>query len=319
MGPPGTIGTCICPQETGTGRPGDPQQPTSGAHAGESTGTLHQPPPTTMDADTHGSAVEDPGPDTQAPPAASPGTADTAGEAPCPQASCQPEAETCAVRAPGGTGRTDTGGQGTTCTTNYPAAVLHKEPAEGAADDTHPSQSAAAEECVQPGAATSLARVRTHENPWPGAPDTEDILATIFNAVARTADQGLQTDEHLQDDESFAAFMASCRDGAPTTGPATTSALRHVTHDRRPTSPARDPASASHQAHLRCNHAALGSAAETHPTTAGDCHAGGQPEEGTSHRPRAQDAPARGVRAPAATGIISGPVEGIPPRMTRPW
>ena len=38
-----------------------------------------------------------------------------------------------------------------------------------------------------------------------------------------------------------------------------------------------------------------------------------------SQRPGAQDAPVHGVGAPAETGIISGPVEGVPPQMTRPW
>ena len=109
--------------------------------------------------------------------------------------------------------------------------------------------------------------------------------------------------------------MASCRDGAPTTGPATTSALRHTAHNREPTSPARDPASASHQAHLRRNYAALGSVAATHATTAGDGHARGQSEEVTSQRPHAQDAPTHGVRAPAAAGTVSEPVEWVPPRM----
>ena len=218
-----------------------------------------------------------------------------------------------------GHGRTDAEGQGTTCTTDDPPAVLHEERAEGAADGPHLPQSASAEECAHPDAATSPARVRTHDNPPPGARETEDFLASIFSAVAPMADQGLQTDEQCQDDESFAAVMASCWDRAPTKGPATTSALRHVMHNTEPTSPARDPASEFPRAHLRRNYAALGSAAQTHATTAGDAHAGGQPEGITSQRPRAKDAPVHGVRAPVATGTVSGPLEGVPPRMTRPW
>ena len=106
--------------------------------------------------------------------------------------------------------------------------------------------------------------------------------------------------------------MASCRYGAPTTGPTTTSALRCVSHDGEPTSTSRHPASASHQAHPRRNYAALGSAAETHATTAGDGQAGTQPEGVASQRPGAQDAGISGVRATAETGNVSGPVEGIP-------
>ena len=86
MGPPGTIGVCICQHNMGAGRPGDPQQPTSRAHAGESTDTDHPAPAGTMNADVHHSAAADPGPNTQAAPATSPGTADTTEEAACPQA-----------------------------------------------------------------------------------------------------------------------------------------------------------------------------------------------------------------------------------------
>ena len=110
---------------------------------------------------------------------------------------------------------------------------------------------------MHPFAAMSQAQVGTLDNPPPGALGTEDILASIFNAAAPTADKVPQTDEHLHDDEYFAAFMASCRDGAPTTGPTTTSALRRMSHNKEPTSPARDPGSASHQAHLCRNYAAF--------------------------------------------------------------
>ena len=319
MGPPRTIRATICRRDTDAWRPGDPQQPISGTHAGEPTGTAHPPPSTTMDADARGGAVADPGLDTQAPPAASPGTADTAEEAPCPQATHQPEAEICTVRAPRATGHTDAGGQGTTCTINGPPAVLHEERAVGATNGAHLPHSAAAGERVHPGAAMSQAAAGTHHNPPLGAPETDDILASIFNAAAPTGDQGRQAEEHLDDDQSFAAFIASCRDGAPTTGSTTTSALRNVSDDGGTTNPAQDPASVSHQAHLRSNYAALGSAAETHATIGGDGRTSGQPEGVASQRPGAQDALAHEVRAPAETATVSGLVEGVPPRMTRPW
>ena len=187
MGPPGTRGFYSW-NHTGGGRPRDPQQPTSGVHGAEPAGNAHPPPSATMDEDTHGSATPDPGPDTQAPPAASSRKADTAGEVPCPQATHQPEAGACTVQATGGTERTDAGGQGTTCTTDGPPAVLHEEWAGRAAGGAHPAQLAAAEERVHPGTARSWAQVETQDNPPPGAPETEEILAFIFNQVAPTSD-----------------------------------------------------------------------------------------------------------------------------------
>ena len=116
--------------------------------------------------------------------------------------------------------------------------------------------------------------------------------------------------------------MASCRDGAPTTGPTTTSALRRVLLDRGPTSPALRPASASHQSHLHRNHAALVSVAETHTTTAGDSQAGGQPERVASQRPGAQDAhrtptrPCGMPRLPSSTAPSPTPPSTSSPPVT---
>ena len=169
-----------------------------------------------MDEDAHRSATADQGPATQALPPASPGTADPAEEAFCPQATHQPEAETCAVQATRGTGRTAEGDQGTTCITDDPLAVRHEEQTKGAANGAGPPQAAAAEECVQCCTATGPAQVGTHDNLPPGAPETEENLASIFNDVALTADQPLQTDEHLHNNEFFAAFMASCPHRATT-------------------------------------------------------------------------------------------------------
>ena len=57
-----------------------------------------------------------------------------------------------------------------------------------------------------------------HDGPAPGAPEREDILASIFNKTAPTAGQGLQTNEHLHNGESFATFMVSRLDGLPPQG-----------------------------------------------------------------------------------------------------
>ena len=178
---------------------------------------------------------------------------------------------------------------------------------------------ASVEEHVHPGAARSPTREGMHDAPPPGVPPREDILASIFRETALTASQGLQTDEQLHDDESFAAFMASCRDGAPATGPATTSEPNHTAHNREPTSPTRDNVSASHQAHLCRNYAALGPVAAVHATTAGDAHAGGQPSEVAGQSPHAHDAPTHEVSTPAAAGTVSEPTERMPPRVTQPW
>ena len=86
---------------------------------------------------------------------------------------------------------------GAACTTDIPPAVLHEERAKGAAGGAHVPQPAAAEEGVLPGTATSPARVGTHDNRPPRAPETEDILWSIYNKLAPTAYQGPQTDEHL--------------------------------------------------------------------------------------------------------------------------
>ena len=51
IAPQGTIGVCIRRHDTDAGRPGNLQQPTSGTHAGEPTGTAQQPLSTTVDAD----------------------------------------------------------------------------------------------------------------------------------------------------------------------------------------------------------------------------------------------------------------------------
>ena len=154
--------------------------------------------------------------------------------------------------------------------------------------------------------------------PPPGATESEDILALIFNVTAATAGQGVQTDEHLHNKESFAAFMASCREGAPTAVPGTTSALRHTAQNREPASPTRDNASASYNAHLCCNYAALRPVAAVHATTAGDRHAGGQPVEVVSQHPHAQDTPTHQVRTPEAAGTVDGQRGEMLPRVAQP-
>ena len=241
MGLPRTVWVSIPRQNTDAGGLEDPEEPTSGTHAGEPTGTAHPPPPTTVDADAHGGATADRGPDAQTPPAASPRAADAAEKTPCPQATNQPKAENSGFRAPRGTGHTGARGQGTMCANNGPPAVLHEKRAAGATDDARPPQPAAAGARVRPGVAISRARAGTHNNPPP-----EDILASIFNAAAPTAGQGSQTHGHPFGDESLAAFMACCRDGAPNTDLTTTPALQRVSHDKEPSSPAQGPTFASH-------------------------------------------------------------------------
>ena len=147
-GPPGTGR-----HDTSEERPRDPQQPTPGAHEQEPAGNANPPSSTAMGDSAHRNAAADRGPDARASPAAPPGRADAAGEAPCPQATRQPEAETCAVRTPGGTGQTDARGPRTTHTSDDPPDVLLEERTGGGADDAHPQQPATAEERVRAGPA----------------------------------------------------------------------------------------------------------------------------------------------------------------------
>ena len=173
-------------------RPRDPQQPAPGAHAGEPAGNANPPPSTPMGDSAQRNAAADPRSDARATTAASPEMADAAGEAPCPQAIRQPEAETCAVPT---TGHTDAAGQRTTHTADSPPVVLREERTEGAAGNAHASQPATVEEHVQLGATTSPAPEGMQGGPPPGAPKTKDILASICSKSAPTAGQGPRMDE----------------------------------------------------------------------------------------------------------------------------
>ena len=155
--------------------------------------------------------------------------------------------------------------------------LVHGEWTEGAAGNTNPAQPVTAEERAYSGATTGPAREGMHDNPPRGAPETEDILASIFDEIASMAAWGPPTDAHLIEEESFEAFMASCRDGTKTTGPATTSAPRHTAQRGELAAPTRDLASASDQAHLRRNYATLGPMAAVHTTATEDDQAGRRP------------------------------------------
>ena len=215
-----------------------------------------------MDEETRSSAAAGQGPNTQAPPTISWGTADTVEEAPCPQATHQAGAEIVPPRQEGASDARMLGDKGPHaqltvrrlyCTRNGGTRWQCSTTATHGQGRTCPFR-----HLHEPGASGN-----TLDNPPPGTPETEDILASIFNEVAPTADQGLQTKEHLQYDESLAAFMVSCQDGAPTTWPANSFALRLTAQNRETTSCTRDPASTSHQAHLRRNSDALRSVAAT--------------------------------------------------------
>ena len=74
----------------------DPQAAIPGKQVEEPADGASPPPPEAVDHSAHRDAATDPGPDTRAPPAASPEATDAASGAPCPQAADQPEAKTCA-------------------------------------------------------------------------------------------------------------------------------------------------------------------------------------------------------------------------------
>ena len=142
---------------------------------------------------------------------------------------------------------------------------------------------------------------------------------SILGETAPRVGQGPQTDEHHHSDESFAAFMASCLDRAPITGPPITSAPRHTEPDRESNSLTRYSASSSHHEGLNRNYAALGPLAATHTTATGNSHAGERPWEVASQHPHAEDAPTNEVWTPAAAGTISGSTERVPRRVAQPW
>ena len=111
--------------------------------------------------------------------------------------------------------------------------------------------------------------------------------------------------------------MASCRDGAPTTVPATISTPRHTAPHGKLAAPTPDLDSASHQAHLRCNSAAFGPMAATHTATTGDHHAGRHPMELAHQHLRTQGAPTDGAQERQLPAPSVGRRSGRPPGWPR--
>ena len=133
---------------------------------------------------------------------------------------------------------------------------------------------------------------------WEATPDTPQ----------RAADEGTSPSGHNRDDDSFDAFMESCR-GDPHRVPAPAAPRIHP-------EPRRDhaedtPLTASRQAHLQRDYIAL-----EQVTTAGEgqATASGAADRTADER----DAPGEGARVEAATNTASEPI-GPPPGTAPPW
>ena len=165
------------------------------------------------------------------------------------------------------------------------------------------------DEHAQPNTTTDTAHGETHDNRPPRAKEMEDVLPLIFDEPRPAAAQGQPRDELFRDDESFNALVTFYQDGVPAVGPMPAPAPGRATPHGELAIPAQDPASASSQAHLRGNYAALGPMSANRAATAGNDHAGKQPAETMGQRLRILGAPALGADAPAATNSTSGPAD----------
>ena len=207
------------------------------------------------------------------------------------------------------------GGQRTTHTADNPPAVVHGEPTEGAGGDANPPHPATAENRAHHGATMSPAPEGMRSGPPPVAPETDDILVLIFNETAPTAGQAPPMDEHLQDDESFAALMVPAGTGPP---PQDRQSHLHG-GTRRDTGSLLALKGTLPPRPTRRNYATLGLVAAVHTTPTGDDHARGRPVEVTRQHLHPDDVPTHGVQTPAAADTISGPTEQMPPQVAQPW
>ena len=124
----------------------------------------------------------------------------------------------------------------------------------------------------------------------------------------RADDRGTSPSGHNRDDDSFDAFMESCR-GDPHTVPAPAAA--RVNPEPRRNQAEDTPLTASGQAHLQREYAALGQV-----TTAGE---GQATASGLADRTAEErGAPGEGARMEAATNTASEPI-GPPPGTAPPW
>ena len=128
------------------------------------------------------------------------------------------------------------------------------------------------------------------------------------NAPQRAADGEASTSGHNRDDDSFDAFMESCR-GDPHMVPAPAAPRVHPEPQRDQAEDA--PLTASRQAHLQRDYTALGQV-----TAAGERHA---TVSGTAGRTTDErGAPGEGARVEAATNTVIEPISP-PPGTGLPW
>ena len=205
--------------------------------------------------------------------AASLPVANTASEAPCAQACLQPGAEARVGRGATVADQPNMGTEGRAIEqVDEPPPIPTlgegvREPTDSAGRPQHTS----VVEHVNPNSVADTAPEKVRTDGQPQAQEAARALASIFNNAAATGGQGQPADGQPRDDESFDAFMASCRDGTPAAGATLPSTPSRATPHREPTDPTREgPASPSHQVHLHRNYATLGTSAAGYTTTTND-------------------------------------------------
>ena len=147
--------------------------------------------------------------------------------------------------------------------------------------------------------------------PQRDSPETRagsETLEATPDTPQGAAKEGTSPDGHNDDNDSFDAFMDSCRDD-PHAGPTPAVPSAHPEPQRDQAEDA--PLTVSRQAHLQRNYAALGQV-----TTEGDgqATASGAADRTADER----GAPGEGARVEAATNTASEPI-GPPPGTAPPW
>ena len=163
-----------------------------------------------------------------------------------------------------------------------------------------------------PGDATS--REAPTQGP-PQAPAESDAHATTPDTPKRATDRGPSSGGHTRDEDSFHAFMESCR-SASQTDPAPTAPRSHP--EPRGNHTGNTPLTVSRQAHLQGEYAPLGAGTEDTAAT-DDEHATARGAAGqTPDEPPRHSAQASGTRVERYTTTAREPAEQ-PPRATPAW
>ena len=158
----------------------------------------------------------------------------------------------------------------------------------------------------------------SREAPTQGPPQAHaesHARTTAPDTPKRATDRGPSPNGHTRDEESFDAFMESCRSG-PQTDPAPTAPRSHP--EPRGDHTGGTPLAMSRQAHLQRNYAASGARTEDTAAT-DDGHATARGAAGkTPDEPPRHSAQGSGTRVETGTNTTSEPAKQ-PPRATQAW